>query len=191
VGSEEQPKKRLTIDQILDEINQIAQDPESGGDRFRALKMLADTKTSEIVLAEPYTEKEVLERTVRLLKGIGHHLARDAFALAFPRQLKRFANDDRYPEVEDWMLEASKKFRTLSALYKEFPEAKHPGNPKGYPQLRSAAVKAAWVQREATRLYVERERLKNIAVKETIIEGPDSTDGNDAARKEEAQVPEA
>jgi hypothetical protein len=178
--------KRMSIDEVLATVTEIAQDPNAGADRFRALKMLASATNTAVVLPEPLTAKEVTDRLSRMILAAGSNIAQVAYHRAFPT--KRSWKITNKPElhIEDVpseVLEEAEKVSSLKVLYRMFPEIKKPGTPKGYPAARGIAVQREWLKRAAIRLIVDRERAKAGALPEP--EGMDAL----VARQQAARTP--
>jgi len=151
-------KLGLSLDEIMAMVTDIAKDPESGADRFRALKMLASTNTAAAVLPDPMNEGEIVERLARLMRAAGRDLAQVSYQKAFPRVSSkpyiatRFKLDDIPPEVQLRV----ERIRTLRALYKNYPEVKRPGFPPGYPLKRGLGVISEWCRRVAAKCELDR-----------------------------------
>lgn len=75
---------RMTVDEALDTLSEIARDPKAGADRFRALKIVSGAQTATVVLPEPMTEAEKIECGTRFIKGLGPTLTHICFQKAFP-----------------------------------------------------------------------------------------------------------
>lgn len=171
-----QKKRRLSIDEIMEAVTEIAQDAEAGADRFRALKMLASTESATVVLPEPMLESEMRLRLSRLMIGCGPRMTQLAYSDAWPNHKggvpgqKSMPYADAAPELRNF----AKRITSLPLLYKHFPESKRAGVPKGYPSGRSNAVKMAWCQDEALKLLVERETARRNAANEAMNEGTDA-----------------
>ena len=151
-------KRRLTIDEILDEVSALAQDPQAGADRFRALKMLATTESAAVVLPEPRADGEVVDRLARVMKGAGIALTQIAYKRAFPST--RYAADAgpklRYADATPEMRERAQAITSLKMLNRRYAEGKVRGTPKGYPARSSNAAKIEWCRTQALRMEVER-----------------------------------
>ena len=178
---------RMPLDEIERLITDIARDPESGADRFRALKFAAAMQSSTAALPEPLDDNEVLDRLARLIRAAGPTAAQLAYRRAFPAS-KRPINHAA-PQVRERDMPFIPKAElpgTLRALYKMFPEIKGPGCPKGFPMGKGLAVKKAWCQREAMKLLVDREqkRVDEIAIHAAPEEKPDHA-------PEQEQLPQA
>jgi hypothetical protein len=156
---EPKPKPRMSMDQLLDMANQIAQDPESGPDRFRAIKMLTQVQTATVMLNEPMNDGEVVERLARVLKGAGPAMSQIAYGKAFPNHKHAIASNITvaYADATPEQVKDSKRTTSLKLLYTHFPEAKRHGVPKGFPSGRSLVVKSEWCQNQALKLIIERE----------------------------------
>lgn len=148
----------LTLDEITAIITDIARDPESGPDRFRALKMLASTSTAAAILPEPMQPGEIVERLARLMKASGRDHTQAAYHRAFPHvssaaySAPKYALDDFPPEI----VARVQKVRSLKSLYRNYPEVKRPGFPPGYPVRRGPAVVADWCRKIAAKCELDR-----------------------------------
>lgn len=168
---------RLSLDEILTMVSEIARDPGAGADRFRALKMLATTESQQAVLTEPLSQPEIIQRASRILRGIGIHASQLSFQQAFPKTKATPFQPPRleYGDLSDEEREAASHVRTLKGLYKKFPEIKRPGFPPGYPVGKSHIQQQAWCQNAALKAMVDRkqaELMKNS--KEKALHGGDT-----------------
>lgn len=157
-------KPRMTMDEIDALIDEIAQDPESGADRFRALKMLKTDSTVGAAAPPVMTPDEMVQRISRLMLPAGEALCQVAFRRAFPKRGKPLNIEDT-PQlgVEDLSPELKEQARNITSvkkLRKEFPETKQHGVPKGYPTRRGIAVQLEWLRLAAERMFADRENAK-------------------------------
>lgn len=156
-------KSTLSLDEIMAMVTDIARDPDSGPDRFRALKMLASANTSAAVLPEPMEPGEIVDRLSRLMKGYGRDHTQAAYHRAFPRvssaayTAPKYGLSDFPPEV----VARVQKVRSLKSLYRHYPEIKRPGFPPGYPVKRGPAVVTDWCRSIAAKC--ELDRMRNAA----------------------------
>jgi hypothetical protein len=157
--------KRMSMDDLIDSLNIMAQDNDAGPDKFRALKMLASMNSTAITVPAPLTGDEVIDRLARLIRAAGRVAAQLAFVRAFPADSKRsegtrsaitdapkVSADHLTPED----IARVKKIRGLKRFYKEFPEMKRPGFPPGYPVGRGREIQEDWIRRQATKILVDR-----------------------------------
>jgi hypothetical protein len=154
--------RRLSLDEILDMVSQVARDDESGADRFRALKMLASMESAAVVLPAPLTDAEMIDRVARVSKGAGLKLAELGFRKAFP-QARR--GSDMAPvmsleQLDPGILAQASKVVSIKMLYRAFPEVKRSGTPPGYPRTGSLAARQNWCQRIAAQLILDREQQR-------------------------------
>jgi len=169
---EKKIKKKLSIDDIQSLVTEIAQDPESGADRFRALKMLASQNSSSIMLPDPMENGELVERLARLQRAAGIDICQLSYQRAFPQAVDSVASapklgiDDLPAEI----MEQVKKVRSLKSLYRWFPEIKRPGFPPGYPAGRGAALQLEWLRRYAGKILLDREQAKMNANAQATLE---------------------
>lgn len=159
---EDQPKPkkaRPTMDELLDIASDIAQDPESGPDRFRAIRMLTQIQVANVMLTEPMGDGDIVDRLSRLMKGAGQGLTQIAYNRAFPSAKLTHAHNiaTAYADATPEQVAQSKRTTSLKLLYKHFPEVKRQGIPKGFPSGRSIAAKTEFCQNQALKLLVERE----------------------------------
>ena len=146
-----------TLDEILAAVGEIARD-DSDRDRFKALKMLAALNTGTVAIAPPASEKEMVDRLVRLMRSAGPRLCQEAYQAAYPLSKRKpvFDREEVPQEVKD---KVSKIF-SLQHLYRIFPALRKPGVPVGYPSSAGPEVKLEFVRRMATKAYMDREREK-------------------------------
>jgi hypothetical protein len=154
------PRKAVpfTLDEVLASVSEIARD-ESDRDRFKALKMLTSLNSSVAAIPPPLSDDEVIERLSRLMKGAGAKLCRKAYRKTYPLS-------DRTPifdkeELEDlgpFIKQKVKGLKTLKQYNRMFPEVVKGGVPTGYPSGAGPEAQMEWVQRAATKIFVERRR---------------------------------
>lgn len=156
----------LSIDEIMGMVSQIAQDPDAGADRFRALKMLASAGQANVMLPEPLTLEEARARLTRLMKPLGTDMVRICYHEAFPTHTTKpitappvVISDDLPAEVKF----IATKCRSIRALYRHIPELKRNGMLPGFPLGAGAAVKAKWCQEQAVKALLDREKAKYTA----------------------------
>lgn len=163
-------RKRLTPEEIMDEIHQLARDGE-GAEKRWALKQLSAGDAS-ITIGKPRTEEEIQERAARILKGIGLESSKKAFAKAHraatpPQwtQAKRF--NAKYLPV------------TCTQLYEMFPEAEKDefGYPPGYPHDKGALHKKRWIAEYAEKLNQARlSKTEGTDARDSMDPGSESVD---------------
>lgn len=153
-------RKALSLDEVLDIVSDIARNGE-GPERFRALKLIMSQEAGSATLPEPFSDAEIIDRLARLIRAAGPTASQLAYRKAFP-SAKRMINQEkpRLTESDLPPIDKATLPSTLRALYREFPEAKRPGVPKGYPVKAGMAVKAAWVRNEALKMRMDQERAK-------------------------------
>jgi hypothetical protein len=161
----------LTIDEINSMLTEIAKDPDSGADRFRALKMLSSGNAATVTLPEPLDPKEVTERLTRMIQCAGPTIAQVAFKRAFPTKKKSITDTPKIytDDLPPRLMEKVKTITSLKLLYKHFPESKRNGVPKGYPVGRGLFAQQAWIQRAAVKLILDRENAE--------LRGPEQVKG--------------
>lgn len=176
-GSRPDPQQpRLTLDDILDIASQIARDPSAGADRFRAMKMVADSQVATASLPRLGSDQDIVDRLARLMKGSGIRLTQLAYVRAFPssRYAGMSGGPSTYVSARPELVERAKKITSLKVLNRNFPEYKVNGVPKGFPTGRSVEAKVKWCQEQALKILVEREQRDRQA-------GHDSMKGTDAS----------
>ena len=156
----ESQRKRLSLDDILDAVTEIAEDQEAGPDRFRALKMLTSMNSGTVVLPALADDADAIDRLSRLIKGCGPTLTKMAWRKAFPYTAWRKNDKDRVYEddikLDPETMEKVIRLKTLPMLYKAFPDLKRPGVPIGYPTSRGESAKIEWIQRKAKEILRDR-----------------------------------
>jgi hypothetical protein len=148
----------FTLDEIIGVVSDIARDTESR-DRLRALKLLTSLNSSVAAIPPPLNDDEVVERLSRLMKGAGPKLCRKAYRKTYPLS-------DRTPifdkeELEDlgpFIKQKIKGLKTLRQYNKMFPEVAKGGVPTGYPSGAGPEEQMLWLQRAATKIFIERRR---------------------------------
>jgi len=158
-------KRRLTIDELLDQIHEVAQDPDAGPDRFRAGKLLLSMQTSTTMLPEPLDENDVLDRVSRILEGVGQHLSRIAFRRAFPRltgvksdieaPVEIFSTDDGIltPQQREICRKASVSTKKIRAA---FPELATHGRLTGTPYKQGPIAQKSYRYQVAVKAMLDR-----------------------------------
>jgi hypothetical protein len=176
----------FTLDEIIGVVSDIARDPDSR-DRLRALKLLTSLNSSVAAIPPPLTDDEVVERLSRLMKGAGAKLCRKAYRKTYPLS-------DRTPifdkeELDDLGLFVKQKvkgLKTLKQYNRMFPEVVKGGVPPGYPSGAGPEAQMEWVQRAATKIFVERRR-KEVAAEAAAVKSEEAVsqsgyeDDDDAA----------
>jgi hypothetical protein len=156
------PRKAVpfTLDEVISIVSEIARD-ESDRDRFKALKMLTSLNQSVAAIPPPLNDDEVVERLMRLMKGSGPKLCRKAYRKAYPLTDRTPTFDKE--ELEDlgvFIKSKIKGLKTLKQYNRMFPEVAKGGVPPGYPSGAGPEAQMEWVQRAATKIFVERRRLE-------------------------------
>lgn len=154
-------QKRLSYDDIVRGMEEIAQDPDDK-DRFKALKALAATQSAGIVLPEPLDDAATTDRMTRLMKGVGIDVCQRSFYRAFPQSKADIHTAPKLTEddIPADMMSRVQSVNTLKRLYHTFPEIKRPGYPPGYPRGKGIALQAAWCKRAAAKILLDREQAK-------------------------------
>lgn len=156
------PPKRMTLDEVMASVTEIAQDADAGADRFRALKMLASQNTAAAVLPDPMQNGELIDRLARLMKGAGVDICQLAYQRAFPQAVDSVASAPKLQmaDLPPEIMAQVQKVRSIKSLYRYFPEIKRPGFPPGYPVGRGAALQLEWLRRYAGKILLDREQAK-------------------------------
>ena len=158
--SAEPNKGTRSMDEILSDIDAISRDSDHR-DQFKALKMLASSQSSAVVLPPPLTQKEKIDRMVRVLRPNGPNASLIALKRAFPRARMK-VTDSPNLTVEDLSaesLEIITRVSNLKSLYREFPAIKRHGIPSGFPSGRGVEAQLVWCKKEAEKMLMERERI--------------------------------
>lgn len=130
---------RLTPDQILDHIHQLARDGE-GADKRWALNQLRAQEATGVALPIPKGPEEIRERISRQLRGIGLEATKDCFRAAFPA-----STPVQWAEARKRGLTyVPVTTRELFDIYPECPRDVT-GDPLGYPRSGSALAKKRWI----------------------------------------------
>jgi hypothetical protein len=164
---------RMTMEEIDAALTEMGRDPEAGADRFRALKMLKVDAAASVIRTEELEDGEIVKRFIRLFQAAGQDIPRIAYRKAFQTKLGDISDApvlDLGVIPEEIMLKA-RKISSLKMLYKEFPEIKRPGTPRGYPAARGPAVQLEWIRRAAEKLYMDKEAAK---IRPETYEGTDA-----------------
>lgn len=173
VAPEKEKRTRLTFDEAMDLISEIARDGE-GADKLRALKLAMSMEQGGSSLPEPLSDHEIEERLARLIRAVGPTGAQLAYRKAFPAAKRAIHHSaPKVTERDIAPIDKSELPGTLRSLYKMFPEVKRPGIPKGYPVNSGLAVKKAWCQKEAYKMILDREQRKlDIIASQEPADGP-------------------
>lgn len=155
-------KPRMSMDELVSIAEEVARTGE-GAEKFRAIKMLTSMNTTQAAIAEPLTTDEMMERVSRIMKGVGILNTQLCYRMAFPStryDIDHVLNTQSRTDFLDEELprelkEKASKIFSLRKLYREFPQTKQPGIPKGFPVHQSIAAQKEWVRRQALRLYKE------------------------------------
>lgn len=148
------------MEEVLADIDAISSDPEHR-DQFKALKMLASTQSSSVVLNPPMGESEILDRLSRVMKPAGPNRCQLAFARAFPRSKQSVGTTPELTiqNLSEESIAIIGKVFNLKSLYREFPAIKRHGMPSGFPAGKGTEAKLQWCKREAEKMLLVREKL--------------------------------
>jgi hypothetical protein len=166
----EEATRRLTYDEILHGMEEIARDPDDR-DRFKALKALAASQSASVVLPEPLTYEERKMRLSRIMKAYGADLCRTCFSEAFPKH--RDALGDIPPTIiPDDLTEGEEReclrVKSLPLIYKKWPALKRSGVLPGFPRGRGGKVQTEWCQNYARKII--RDQKQSAADAATFID---------------------
>ena len=168
-----QASKVVTVDEALAALSTIARDESAGGDRIRALNLLMKMSSTETALPPPLGEGELIDRLIRILRGVGKRRSRIAYMRAFPR---RAQGPEDNLTVDEAGIDTSKLPRSLKLFYRRYPEVKRPGFPKGYPVAKGLFEQQEWIKRASIKLELDRIQAKQI---DALMELEAPTDGTD------------
>ena len=179
------PRTPFTMDEIIAAVSDIARDTESK-DRLRAMKLLMSFNTSTAAIPPPLSDDEVVERLSRLMKGAGARLCRKAYRKTYPLSERTPTFDKQeLEELGPFIKQKIKNLKTLKQYNRMFPETAKGGVPPGYPSGAGPEAQMEWVQRAATKIYIERRR-KEVAADAAAVKSEDALeqsgyDDDDAA----------
>lgn len=180
--SEPLKKRRLSLDEIMQGFSDIAQDPDAGAQRLRALQILKGDEASGVTLPEPRTDEEIIWRGARVMKSMGKRMTQLAYQKAFPHSTKGAVL--QYIDATDEMRARASRITSIKMLNREYPEGKVNGIPIGYPARSSNAEKMLWVKKQALRMEVERGRREVQGAHDAMKAGGQETSGADAGGME-------
>lgn len=155
----------MSMDELMNLLDEMARDESAGADRFRAIKLLASQERSEITLPKPLSEEEWVERVARIMRGSGREITKRAWRVAFPNGKipihvpRRIKPADLTPE-ETAIVD---KCYGLKQLYRHFPHIKRSGVPNGFP-FRGREAQKEWCQGEAVKMLLERRQQQENAI---------------------------
>lgn len=156
--------KRMTLDEIFEEIETFAKDPDAGADKFRALKMLAGMEIgASNAIPPPMEPREITDHLIRLMKPAGSDLCRNAYIAAFPRSKSNLDRPYRIKLNEsaaDLGIDMNDMPRTLKQLYKRYPEVKRGGFPPGFPVGRGPMIQQEWCRQQGFKIERERKQAE-------------------------------
>ncbi len=141
--------KRLSPEDIIDQIHRLAREGE-GADQRWALSQL-QVGDASITVPKPLTQDEIDRRTARILKGIGIKSTQRAYRIAFPTSVpKNWTEAERHGV--DYLP------TSLNDLYARFPEAEKnaDGIPPDYPRNASSLKRQRWIAKYASELNLKR-----------------------------------
>jgi hypothetical protein len=169
---------KLTLDEVMAIVTEIAKDTEAGADRFRALKMLASQSAADVALPDPMENGDVIARLQRLMLPAGQEACQVAFNRVFATSASRYGtsifdvpkvlSENVPPEITA----QAQRITSLKLLHQHFPESMTSGSPKGYPIGRGKGAQIEWLRNAAIKMLIDRENLKR--------QGPEPIRGMDA-----------
>jgi hypothetical protein len=161
------------MDEIIAAVSDIARDTESK-DRLRAMKLLMSFNTSTAAIPPPLSDDEVVERLSRLMKGAGARLCRKAYRKTYPLSERTPTFDKQeLEELGPFIKQKIKNLKTLKQYNRMFPETAKGGVPPGYPSGAGPEAQMEWVQRAATKIFVERRR-KEVAAEAAAVKSEEA-----------------
>ena len=176
----------MTADEIRHGIEELARDGD-GADRRWALKQLKADTADEVVLERPATEKEIIQRLGRLMRGAGMVNTKAAYAIAFSHD-RRITVSKGTTVPSDLDVNEETLPKTLKMFYRLYPDRKKHGFPVGFPVGKGPVAIMKWCQQEA--LEIEKEKLKARTaavaadITNTLDLPTDGADGKEAALAE-------
>lgn len=157
-------KPRITMDQLNSWLEEMAENPEAGPDRFRAIKMLKADGAVAAAPSDEMTSEEMVHLLSRLMLPAGEALCQVAFRRAFPNRGRPHHIEDTpelgVDELSPELKEQARNITSLKKLRKEFPGMNQTGWPKGYPMRRGIEVQLEWIRLKAERMFADRENSK-------------------------------
>lgn len=183
--------KRLSMDDIEMAINEVAQDPDGGPDRFRALKLLTTMQGSSVALPPPLGEDQIVERLALLLRAAGPEVARIAFRRA---QGNRGSVQITDPvEIVAGTLtvdqrDECRRIKSLRKYYQRFPSVRRPGFPKGYPYGKGNTVQVEWIYRESIKNMIAEVQAKADAALAADQPAPEAASNTDVPGPDNAPL---
>lgn len=167
----------MSPEQIEQRIHQLAKEGDDASARW-ALKLLHSQRQGETGIPAPLNAAEMIERLARVMRPAGREQCQVAYRKAFPygprMNLGIVAAEVRAQHLSNEIKAEILKVRTLRDLYRHYPTIKRSGVPKGYPRSKGQEVVAAFLQRIATQIEVDRmnDTLKDEDVTTTSESGP-------------------
>jgi hypothetical protein len=167
------PRTPFTMDEIIAAVSDIARDTESK-DRLRAMKLLMSFNTSTAAIPPPLTDDDVVERLSRLMKGAGAKLCRKAYRKTYPLTDRTpMFDQEELADLGPFIKQKIKNLKTLKQYNRMFPETAKGGVPPGYPSGAGPEAQMEWVQRAATKIFVERRR-REIAAEAAAVKSEEA-----------------
>lgn len=156
----DEPRRKLTPDEITEEINELARSGQ-GADKRWALNILRPQTGNHLALAPIHSADEVVDRLSRLMKPAGQEASRLAYRRAFPHDgadgIKKYA-EVRIGDIPPELMDVVRKIVSVRTFYKMFPSHKRSGQPKGYPRNRGIEIQRDWLRRLAAQILMDREQ---------------------------------
>lgn len=150
-------KTSMTMDEVKKNLEAIARDP-NHRDHFKALKMLSAEETASVVLPDPLSYEEAIDRLARVMKPFGMDASQTAYHKAFPNSRRDVTLP---PDVDSTHLTQEERalahsIVSIPLLYKHFPEVKRNTVPKGYPKGQGMITQQDWLRKQAVRILVDK-----------------------------------
>lgn len=165
--SDSEKPRPMDMDEVKRNLEAIARDP-NHRDHFKALKMLSAEETASVVLPDPLSYDEVVERLIRVMKPCGRDACHTAYHSAFGTSHRDINLPPEFT-AEDLTEEEMKivaNVTSIPVLYKTFPETKQNRVPKGYPVGKGMIAQRDWLRRAAIKILVDkRQKLREDAIK--------------------------
>jgi hypothetical protein len=161
------------MDEISAALSEMSRD-EGCKDRLKAMKMLMSFSASVASIPPPLNDDEVIERLSRLMKGAGPKLCRKAYRKTYPLSDRTpMFDQEELTDLGPFIKQKIKGLKTLKQYNAMFPEVAKGGCPPGYPAGGGPEAQMEWVQRAATKIFVERRR-KEVAAEAAAVKSEEA-----------------
>lgn len=151
-----------TVDELLGMLSEIADDPDAGADKFRAIKLLMSANSAGVTVPEPRTPQEIEQMGILLFRWWGRDTCQKLWHLAF-RKAKRGIHEP--PSIGEQFLTPEQralvlKVQDVKTLYRIIPEIKRGGRIPGFPVGKGREVQREFCRRLAIKIFIDREQKK-------------------------------